>query len=78
MVREGLLKTCSAPTRTYKEDGTIQLEVSEAAAFEILKTALTTAPDLKMSQDEGQYVLDVDTSNWAVAAILQQAQGDTL
>ena len=31
-----------------------------------------------MSQDEGMFVLDVDASNLAVGAVLQQTQGDTL
>jgi len=29
-----------------------------------------------MSQDEGAYTLDVDASNWAAGAVLQQEQGE--
>src|SRR5258708_30221449 len=47
-------------------------------AFEHMKHCLTTAPVLAMSQDEGQYVLDVDASNWAAGAVLQQQQNGVL
>jgi len=43
-------------------------------AFETLKTNLVTAPILAMSQDTGAYTLDVDASNWAAGAVLQQEQ----
>jgi len=35
---------------------------------------LVTAPILAMSQDTGDYTLDVDASNWAVGVVLQQEQ----
>ena len=47
-------------------------------AFEVLKVALISAPILAMSQDEGMFVLDVDASDLAIRAALQQTQGETL
>jgi len=43
-------------------------------AFETLKEHLTTGPILAMSQDVGAYTLDVDASNCAAGAVLQQEQ----
>ena len=43
-------------------------------AFEYLKEKLVSAPILGMSQDEGHFVLDVDASDWAAGAVLQQEQ----
>ena len=48
------------------------------ASFDFLKKALTTAPDLVMSCDEGTYVLDVDANDRAMGAILQQEQESML
>jgi len=47
-------------------------------AFETLKDKLVTAPILAMSQDTGDYTLDVDASNWAVGAVLQLEQDGLL
>ena len=47
-------------------------------AFDFLKNALVSAPILAMSQDEGLFVLDVDASDFAVRAVLQQEQDGTL
>ena len=47
-------------------------------AFESLKEHLTTAPVLAMSQDDGQFVLDVDASDIAAGAVLQQKQDGEL
>ncbi len=47
-------------------------------AFETLKSHLVSGPILAMSQEEGTYVLDVDASNWAAGAVLQQEQGGKL
>jgi len=44
-------------------------------ANEKLKTHLVTAPILAMSLDVGKYTLDVNASNWAAGAVLQQEQG---
>jgi len=43
-------------------------------AYETLKTHLVTAPILAMSQDAGSHTMDVDASNWAAGAVLQQEQ----
>jgi len=48
------------------------------AAYETLKTHLVTAPILAMSQDAVSYTLDVDDSNWAAGAVLQQEQDGLL
>jgi len=45
---------------------------------ETLKEKLVTAPILAMSQDTGDFTLDVDASNWAVGAVLQQEQDGLL
>jgi len=47
-------------------------------AYETLKTHLVTAPILAMSQDTGAYTLNVDASNWAAGAVLQQEQDGLL
>src|SRR5258708_9598689 len=47
-------------------------------AFFFLKECLTSAPILAMSTDEGTFVLDVDASNWAAGAVLQQEQNGLL
>jgi len=47
-------------------------------AYEKLKTHLVMAPILAMSLDVGEYTLDVDASNWAAGAVLQQEQGGLL
>ena len=47
-------------------------------AFEMLKVALMSAPILAMSQDVEMFVLDVDASDLAVGAVLQQVQGEAL
>jgi len=44
------------------------------SAFETLKEKLVTAQILAMSQDTGDFTLDVDASNWAVGAVFQQEQ----
>ena len=47
-------------------------------AFDALKRALTTAPCLVSPKDEGDFVLDVDASNIALGAVLQQWQDGQL
>src|SRR3989442_14613543 len=47
-------------------------------AFNYLKTCLTTAPILALSQDVGKFVLDVDASDTALGAVLQQEQNGIL
>jgi len=47
-------------------------------AFELFKTNLPTAPILAMPSDTGNFTLDVDASNWAADAILQQEQNGLL
>ena len=48
------------------------------SAFNFLKCTLISALILAMSQDEGTFVLDVDASNFAVGAMLQQEQEGVL
>ena len=43
-------------------------------AFEILKTALTTAPILALPNETGRFVLDTDASRVAISGILHQWQ----
>ena len=43
-------------------------------AFDFLKNALTSAPVLAISWDEGTYILDFYTSDMAMGAVLQQEQ----
>src|SRR5258708_856530 len=47
-------------------------------SFFFLKECLTSAPILAMSTDVGTFVLDVDASNWAAGAVLQQEQDGLL
>jgi len=43
-------------------------------AFEQLKQALVSAPVLALPRDEGDWLVDVDCSDWASGGILQQRQ----
>ena len=61
-----------------KNDESYEWNVQRQEAFDFLKQALTTAPILAMSQDTGMFVLDVDASDSAVGAVLQQEQGNLL
>ncbi|XP_055714233.1 uncharacterized protein LOC129808478 [Phlebotomus papatasi] len=47
------------------------------ACFEMLKRCLTSSPILSYPHDEGEYVLDCDTSAVGVGAVLQQVQDGT-
>src|SRR6266581_2954981 len=47
-------------------------------AFDTLKQRLTTGPILAMATADGEFVLDVDASNWAAGAVLQQRQDGLL
>jgi len=47
-------------------------------AFQALKERLMTAPILVPPRDEGKYVLDTDTSDTALGAVLQQEQDGQL
>ena len=47
-------------------------------AFDLLKQRLTTAPVLASPRDGGGYVLDVDASEFAIGAVLQQWQDNQL
>jgi len=47
-------------------------------AFQALKERLTSAPILVPPRDEGRYVLDTDTSDQALGAVLQQEQDGQL
>ena len=57
-----------------KKDNPYTWDDQKQASFDFLKNALTTAPILAMSRDEGTYVLDVDASDRAMGAVLQQEQ----
>jgi transposase InsO family protein len=43
-------------------------------AFEMLKAALVSPPILAMPLDDAQYLLDTDSSNFAIGAVLSQLQ----
>ena len=65
-------------TELTKNDMSYEWNAQRQEAFNFLKQALTTAPILAMSQDVGTFILDVDASDLAVGAVLQQEQGDLL
>jgi len=48
------------------------------AAFNALKAMLTTPPILAMSIDDGEWVVDVDCSAFAIGAVAQQWQNGEL
>jgi hypothetical protein len=50
----------------------------QEAAFQTLKTRLTTAPILAPPNDEGEYVLDTDGSSTGLGAVLQLRKGEEL
>ena len=43
-------------------------------AFEQLKLGLVSAPTLSLPRDEGEWLVDVDCSEWATGGVLQQKQ----
>ena len=43
-------------------------------AFNTLKQALSSAPILGYPMAEGQYILDIDASNFAIGGVLSQVQ----
>ena len=57
-----------------KKDNPYIWDDQKQESFDFLKNALTTAPILAMSRDDGTYVLDVDASDRAMGAVLQQEQ----
>ena len=61
-----------------KKDTTYIQDDCRQESFNFLKQTLHCAPILAMSQDVSMYVLDVNTSDMAVGAVLQQEQGGTL
>src|SRR6266568_2166287 len=58
---------------TRKEEAFVWTDARQGA-FEKLKNNLVTGPILAMSTENGGFVLDVDASNWAAGAVLQQEQ----
>ena len=61
-----------------KKDAIFRWERAQQSAFEDMKNCLVTAPILGLPMDEGKYTLDVDSSGFAVGAVLSQQQGDEL
>jgi len=53
-------------------------DTPQEEAFKKLKECLTTAPVLAAPLQEGRYVLDTDSSDFALGAVLQQEQGGIL
>jgi len=45
-------------------------------SFDELKLALTSSPVLAMPNDDGEFVLDTDASDFAIGAVLSQKQGE--
>ena len=58
---------------TRKEEAFVWTD-DRQEAFERLKNNLVTGSILAMSTENGEFVLDVDASNWAAGAVLQQEQ----
>ncbi|MEZ4720247.1 MAG: RNase H-like domain-containing protein [Flavobacteriales bacterium] len=46
----------------------------QQVAFDNLKTALTTSPVLALPTDDGNFILDVDASQFSIGAVLSQIQ----
>jgi hypothetical protein len=53
-------------------------EVDQQNSFDELKRCLTSAPVLSLPQDDGEFVLDTDCSNFAAGAVLSQQQNGVL
>lgn len=51
-----------------------QWETEQQEAFEALKRVITEAPVLRMPNDEGQYRVEADSSDFATGAVLSQYQ----
>ena len=52
----------------------LQWSEDQQAAFEILKSALTSPPILALPYMKGDFILDTDASDLAIAGVLQQRQ----
>ena len=61
-----------------RKDVPIEQTDERMAAFNALKAMLTTPPILAMPNDEGQWVVDVDCSAFAIGAVAQQWQNGEL
>jgi len=61
-----------------RKDVPIKQTKKRMAAFNALKTMLTTFPILAMPNDEGKCVIDVDCSAFAIGAVAQQWQNGEL
>ena len=65
-------------TRMTRKGSVIEQSDEALRAFEILKNAVQSAPILALVQDEGDFVMDCDSSLYCVASILQQWQNEHL
>jgi hypothetical protein len=61
-----------------RKDRPFVWSAEQQAAFDDMKTCLTTAPILGLPIDNGCYLLDTDASDYATGAVLQQRQGDKI
>ena len=60
-----------------KKDSIWNWGIEQQNAFEMLKKAFTTAPVLKIPNDEDSFKLSTDTSNFATGAVLSQKMPTT-
>ena len=61
-----------------EKDSVVEPTEKAVEAFESLKLFLTSTPVLALPNDEGQYVLDTDASEFGCGAVLQQYQNGEL
>ena len=61
-----------------EKDSVVEPTEKAVEAFESLKLFLTSTPVLALPDDEGQYVLDTDASEYGCGAVLQQYQNGEL
>ena len=61
-----------------EKDSVVEPTEKAVEAFESLKLFLTSTPVLALPDDEGQYVLDTDASEYGCGAVLQQYQNGKL
>ena len=69
----------SAPlTQMLRRGEKVEPTEARLKAFELLKKAVISPPILGLSQDEGEYVIEVDASQKLLGAVCSQYQNGTL
>ena len=74
---ENFAKISKPLSNLTKKDSTWTWGKEQQSAFEVLKKAFTTAPVLRIPNDEDPFKLSTDASNFATGAVLSQKDMQT-